>query len=38
MGVNGIFARFRIEQATVFLWLSSGSLALVQLALNLILY
>jgi NADH-quinone oxidoreductase subunit H len=38
MGVNGIFARFRIEQATVFLWLSAGSLALVQLVLNLILY
>lgn len=38
MGVNGIFARFRIEQATVFLWLSAGSLALVQLALNLILW
>jgi NADH-quinone oxidoreductase subunit H len=38
MGVNGIFARFRIEQATVFLWLSAGSLALIQLVLNLILY
>ncbi len=38
MGVNGIFARFRIEQATAFLWLSAGSLALVQLVLNLILY
>jgi NADH-quinone oxidoreductase subunit H len=38
MGVNGIFARFRIEQATVFLWLSAGSLALVQLVLNLIVY
>jgi len=38
MGVNGIFARFRIEQATVFLWLSAGSLAVVQLVLNLILY
>ena len=38
MGVNGIFARFRIEQATVFLWLSAGSLALVQLVLNLIFY
>lgn len=38
MGVNGIFARFRIEQATVFLWLSAGTLALAQLGLNLILY
>jgi NADH-quinone oxidoreductase subunit H len=38
IGVNGIFARFRIEQATTFLWLSAGSLALVQLVINLVLY
>jgi NADH-quinone oxidoreductase subunit H len=38
VGVNGIFARFRIEQATTFLWLSAGSLALVQLVINLLVY
>jgi NADH-quinone oxidoreductase subunit H len=38
MAVNGIFGRFRIEQATVFLWASAGSLALIQLVLNLIVY
>lgn len=34
MAVNGIWARFRIEQATRFLWVSAGGLAVVQLIIN----
>jgi NADH-quinone oxidoreductase subunit H len=36
IGVNNIFARYRIEQATRFLWMTAGTLALIQLILNMI--
>lgn len=36
MAVNGIWARFRIEQATRFLWVSAGGLAMVQLIINMV--
>ncbi len=36
MAVNGIYARFRIEQATRFLWITAGTLAVVQLIINMV--
>jgi len=36
MALNGIYARYRVEQATRFLWFTAGSLAVVQLILNLL--
>lgn len=36
MAVNGIWARFRIEQATRFLWVSAGGLAFIQLIINVV--
>ncbi len=36
IAVNGIYGRFRIEQATRFLWLSAGSLAFIQLIINMV--
>ncbi len=34
MSINGVFARYRVEQATRFLWIFAGSLALLQLVIN----
>ncbi len=34
MAVNGIYARYRVEQAVKFLWISAGTLAFIQLLLN----
>jgi len=34
IAVNGIYARYRIEQATRFLWLFAGGLAMIQLIIN----
>lgn len=34
MAFNGIYARYRVEQATRFLWVFAGGLAFVQLVLN----
>ncbi len=34
MAFNGIYARYRVEQATRFLWIFAGSLAFVQLVIN----
>lgn len=36
IAANGIYGRFRIEQATRFLWLSAGSLAFIQLIINMV--
>ena len=36
MAVNGIYARYRVEQAVRFLWIFAGGLALIQLILNLL--
>jgi NADH-quinone oxidoreductase subunit H len=36
IAVNGIYARYRIEQATRFLWISAGGLSLIQLGVTLI--
>jgi NADH-quinone oxidoreductase subunit H len=36
MAANGIYARYRIEQATRFLWISAGTLAFVQLIINMV--
>jgi len=35
MAVNGIYGRYRVEQAVRFLWIFAGSLALIQLLINL---
>jgi NADH-quinone oxidoreductase subunit H len=34
IAINGIYARYRIEQATRFLWLFAGGLAMIQLIIN----
>jgi NADH-quinone oxidoreductase subunit H len=34
MAFNGIYARYRVEQATSFLWVFAGGLAFVQLVIN----
>ena len=34
--LSELWARYRVEQATKFLWISAGSLALVQLVINMI--
>ncbi len=34
MAVNGIYGRYRVEQAVKFLWIFAGSLAVIQLLIN----
>lgn len=36
ISINGIYARYRIEQATRFLWISAGTLAVIQLIINML--
>jgi len=35
MAINGIYGRYRVEQAVKFLWIFAGSLAVIQLLINL---
>jgi len=34
LAINAIFARYRVEQATKFLWFTAGGLAFIQLVIN----